>query len=62
MNSFRTALLQLVGHEIYVMNWGSPLKAKLISITDDIAVIQPETPGMNYKVTLHVDSIMLAHS
>jgi len=44
------------------MNWGSPLKAKLISITDDIAVIQPETPGMNYKVTMHVDSIILANS
>ncbi len=60
MSAFRNAVREMVGKNVYVVLAATPVQAKLISVTDDLAVVQPTDPSVNYKLAIHVDNLVFA--
>jgi len=60
MSTFRGTIQSLIGQDIYLMNYGTPLKGKIVQINGDMVIIDPEPPQITYKIVLHIDSVMLA--
>jgi hypothetical protein len=60
MSTFRTTVQAMLDKDVYLMNSGTPLKAKIVQINDDLVVLDPDAPNVNYKIVMHIDSVMLA--
>lgn len=60
MSTHRNTVQSLLNQEVYLMNYGTPLKGKIIQLNNDIVIFDPEPPQITYKIVLHIDSVMLA--
>lgn len=58
MSTFRNAVAQLVNKEAYFLLNGNPVKATVIQVNDDLAVLKLSSPqnGVN-QFAAHIDSL-----
>lgn len=60
MSTFRATVQSLLNKDIYLVNTGTPVKMKIVQINDDMVVLDPDAPSINYKIVMQIDTLMLA--
>lgn len=60
MSTFEQTIQGQVGKAVYVIISGTPVEVTIVSVNDDLVVLQPSDPHMQYKIAVHINNIMLA--
>ncbi|MBU2537590.1 MAG: hypothetical protein KKH22_04070 [Proteobacteria bacterium] len=60
MSTFRNAISAILGKETYLLLGDKPVKATVLKISDDLAVVKISDASIGYsEIAIHIDRLIL---